>query len=76
MRIIINPADCDGFGFCAQILPELLSLDEWGFPVVREDEVPESLVQAARLAAHLCPRKAVLLLESRNTESRTRVTVR
>ena len=76
VRIIINPADCDGFGFCAQIVPEVLSLDEWGFPVVREDEVPESLVRAARQAVHLCPRKALSLLESRNTDSRTRVTLR
>ena len=43
MRITINPAICDGFGYCAEMLPEVLSLDEWGFPIIGEGEIPEQL---------------------------------
>ncbi len=30
----VNPIRCDGAGYCAEIVPELVGLDDWGFPVV------------------------------------------
>jgi ferredoxin len=30
----VNPIDCTGHGVCAELLPELVSLDEWGYPIV------------------------------------------
>ena len=33
-RLLIDRTRCDGHGSCAELLPELLELDEWGFPVV------------------------------------------
>ncbi len=65
MRITVDPAACDGFGYCAEMLPELVSLDEWGFPVVSGAEVPDELLKAARQAARVCPRRAVSLLRQR-----------
>jgi len=59
MRIEVDPAACDGFGYCAEILPELLSLDEWGFPIVDRPEIPAELVRAATKAVQLCPRRAL-----------------
>jgi ferredoxin len=64
MRITVNPAVCDGFGFCAEILPEVLSLDEWGFPIVCDGEVPERLRRAGQQAVQFCPRRALTLAES------------
>jgi ferredoxin len=61
VRIAVDPAACDGFGYCAEMLPELLSRDEWGFPIVIGTEVPDELVKAARQAARLCPRRAFSL---------------
>ncbi len=61
MRITVDPAACDGFGYCVEMLPELMSDDEWGFPVVVEADVPAGLLDAARQAARTCPRRAVLL---------------
>ena len=29
----VNPIDCTGHGVCAELLPELVSLDEWGYPI-------------------------------------------
>ncbi len=51
MRISVDPAACDGFGYSAELVPELMALDEWGFPVVSQHEVPGELLDAARQAS-------------------------
>ena len=30
----VNPINCTGHGVCAELLPELVTLDEWGYPVL------------------------------------------
>lgn len=62
MRIVWGPAACDGFGFCAEVLPEVIGLDEWGYPVVAGGTVPAELVRAARQAVRRCPRRALALV--------------
>ncbi|HEY7487822.1 MAG TPA: ferredoxin [Streptosporangiaceae bacterium] len=52
---------CDGAGVCAELLPELLSRDEWGYPVVTEAAVPGRLRGHARKAVALCPKLALHL---------------
>ena len=32
LRITIDPVACDAYGYCAELLPEAISLDEWGYP--------------------------------------------
>ena len=68
MRATVDPAACDGFGYCAEMLPELIAMDEWGFPVVTEREVPAGLLDAARQAARACPRRALLLARASRQE--------
>lgn len=55
---------CDGHGLCAEVLPELVHLDEWGFPVV-EGPVPSSLERTARSAVAACPKLALTLAAAR-----------
>jgi ferredoxin len=64
VRIEIDPSTCDGFGFCAEILPESLSLDEWGFPVIARADLSPELLRAARQAVQCCPRRALVLRAS------------
>jgi ferredoxin len=33
-RLRVDPIACDGRGLCAEILPELITLDDWGFPII------------------------------------------
>jgi ferredoxin len=54
---------CDAYGFCAELLPERITLDEWGYPMVDGSPVPAALVDLATRAAAECPRRAVLLEE-------------
>jgi ferredoxin len=64
MKITIDPAACDGFGYCVEMLPEVLSLDEWGFPIVADGKIPDNLLRTARQAVQFCPRRALRLEES------------
>ena len=59
-RLRVDPIACDGRGLCAEILPELITLDDWGFPVVQAD-VPGSLAADAREAVRVCPKLALRL---------------
>lgn len=58
----VNPIACKGHGLCAEILPEIVDLDEWGYPLV-EREVPAHLQQLARRAVAACPTLALLMTE-------------
>jgi ferredoxin len=61
-RLRVDWAACDGHGLCAQWAPEVISLDEWGFPVIAEGPVPPAAVEHARAAVHACPVLALKLL--------------
>jgi len=50
---------CDAHGLCSRLLPEKISLDEWGYPIIDGRAVDPSLVQAARKAAMACPALAL-----------------
>jgi ferredoxin len=63
-QLRVDPIACEGRGLCAEILPELITLDDWGFPVIQGD-VPGPLVEDAREAVGLCP-KLALKLERRH----------
>ena len=36
----VNPIACTGHGVCAELLPELVTLDEWGYPIVDPGRCP------------------------------------
>ena len=54
---------CTARGLCAEMLPELVHLDEWGYPVIADGEVPEELLKHARDAVQACPRLAFRLVK-------------
>ena len=60
-RLRVNPIACDGRGLCAELLPEMITLDDWGFPVIRDAEVPPRLLGEAAEVVRLCPRLALRL---------------
>jgi len=61
VELVVDPIACDGAGVCAELLPELIGLDPWGFPVIDGGEVPPALVDLARRATVNCPRLALTL---------------
>jgi ferredoxin len=62
-KILIDPVACDAYGYCAELLPEAIDLDEWGYPIVAGRPLASSLRGAARRAVAACPRRAITLIE-------------
>jgi ferredoxin len=60
MKLEINPIACTGHGLCADLLPELVEMDEWGYPMIHE-QVPNDLAVHARRAVNACPTLALRL---------------
>jgi ferredoxin len=64
VRLRVNPIACRAHGLCAELLPELVRLDEWGYPVLpdgKSAEVPPGLADTAREAVSACPTLALRL---------------
>jgi ferredoxin len=61
MRLRVNPIDCTGHGLCAELLPELIRSDEWGYPILTDQPVPRPLARKARRAVTDCPALALAL---------------
>ena len=58
----VNPILCDGFGHCAELAPDLVRMDEWGYPIIAQTPVPLSnlsSLESARYAVRGCPRQAL-----------------
>ena len=60
-RLRVDPIACDGRGLCAEVLPELITLDDWGFPIIAGQDVPPGLWHEADEAVRLCPLLALRL---------------
>ncbi len=60
-RLRIDLIACDGRGLCAEALPELITLDDWGFPIISDHAVPPWLLGDARDTARACPKLALRL---------------
>jgi ferredoxin len=58
----VDPTVCSGHGLCAELVPELVTLDEWGYPIVTRGAVPRSLERHVRRAVTDCPALALKLL--------------
>jgi ferredoxin len=66
MRLHIDWTACDARGVCVELLPELLTTDDWGYPLAsgdREPDIPEPLRDHAARAVKLCPRMALTTLD-------------
>jgi ferredoxin len=57
----VNRVACNGHGVCADLLPELIALDEWGYPLIADGAVPVRLAREARRAVTDCPALALRL---------------
>jgi ferredoxin len=61
----VNPIACEAHGLCIELLPELITADPWGYPIIAEGPVPSELIPLARRAAAACPTLALLLGQDR-----------
>ena len=60
----VDMIECAGHGVCAELLPEWIRLDDWGYPIIRPDAVPPELLADAKWAVANCPALALRLSSS------------
>ena len=65
LRLRVDFIACEGRGVCAAALPGLISLDDWGFPVVRDEVVPGRRLADAQATVRACPKLALRLERGR-----------
>jgi ferredoxin len=60
-QLVVDRIKCDGHGLCAELLPELIRLDDWGYPIVAPGAIPGHLLPLAKRATEQCPVLALAL---------------
>ena len=61
-----DPIRCGAHGYCAEILPERITLDDWGFPIISSEAIGFDLEEHARRAVDQCPLLALKLVRETN----------
>lgn len=59
MRVEVNPDICAGHGECNAVAPEVYDLDEGGYCLIQNPEVPPELQSRAEEGALACPVQAI-----------------
>jgi ferredoxin len=72
-RLVVDPIACEGHGICAELLREWITLDDWGYPVIRDEPLPPEVAGRARWAVANCP---ALALKLRRAQTGQRPSVR
>jgi ferredoxin len=62
-RLRVNPIACTGHGVCAELLPELIELDPWGYPILWSPAIPVDVLEHAKRAVDACPTLALIMEE-------------
>lgn len=60
-RLVVDFIKCDAHGVCAELLPEWITLDDWGYPILESGAIPPELLAHARRAVVACPALALHL---------------
>jgi methionine sulfoxide reductase heme-binding subunit len=68
LRLRVDPIACTGHGLCAELIPELIALDQWGYPLLKDEPVPLSLGRRARRAVSDCPALALRLTDASSVD--------
>ena len=63
-RLAIDRIRCDGYGMCAEMFPEGIELDDWGYPILRPGVIPNGLLPHARRSVDVCPVLALRLVNA------------
>jgi ferredoxin len=67
-RLHIDWTRCDGHGSCVELLPDVFTRDDFGFPATisreREPVIPPRDSEAARHAVRSCPVMALRLFRA------------
>ncbi len=69
-QLRINPIACEAHGLCAELFPERVTLDDWGYPVIDPRPIPRGLKAHAKRAVDTCPALALMLTSAEPAEAK------
>ncbi|WP_067650696.1 ferredoxin [Nocardia harenae] len=61
MKVHVDTNKCSGHALCAANSPEVFDLDDLGYAVTVDGDVPAEQQRAARLGAESCPERAIAI---------------
>jgi ferredoxin len=64
VHLRVDAIACTGHGICAEVFPEWIELDDWGYPIIDRGAIPDELLVHARRAAKACPKLALVVVEA------------
>jgi ferredoxin len=64
-RLTVDPTACSGHGLCAELFPEGIELDDWGYPIIRAAANDPEHDEHRRRAVAACPALALRIMDSR-----------
>jgi ferredoxin len=59
----IDPIACEGHGLCAELFPERIRRDDWGYPIIADEPITPALRSHAKRAVAHCPALALKLVK-------------
>jgi ferredoxin len=62
MRLRVDPIACSGHGLCGELLPEMIRLDDWGYPILDETPIDPEMLPLVRRTLNACPALALRLV--------------
>jgi ferredoxin len=72
VSLVVDPIACTGHGLCAELFPEGIELDDWGYPMVLDGAGDPALREHALRAVRACPALALRLSGSSKEIPRVR----
>jgi len=60
-RLRVDWIKCDGYGLCGDLLPDLIDLDDWRYPILRPVPVGREVRSDAQRAVDCCPMRALTI---------------
>jgi ferredoxin len=75
-ELAVDRIRCDGRGLCHELFPEMIALDDWGYPMLAPGPVPRHLMSHARRAVAACPVLALRLQPVAKLPANSEATVR
>ena len=61
LHLRVDPIGCTGHGICAELLPDMIRLDDWGYPIIEDVAIQQSSIEDVRRAIPACPALALRL---------------
>lgn len=58
-RLRVDPIACTGHGICAELLPELIRLDDWGYPIIEGKPIDRASMLDVDRTIAACPTLAL-----------------